>query len=55
MKLLEEIWDRLAVTPEEVPVSDWHKAELDRRLDNPAPGPGETWDAVRAKLRPKKP
>src|SRR5256885_7744984 len=39
LKLLEEIWDSLAATPEEVPIPDWHRAELDRRLDNPAPGP----------------
>ena len=34
LKLLEEIWDSLAATPQEVPIPDWHKAELDRRLDN---------------------
>jgi len=33
-----------------VPVPDWHKEELDRRLDDPAPGPRLTWDQVRAKL-----
>ena len=55
LKLLEEIWDSLAATPEAVPIPDWHKAELDRRLDRPAPGPRETWDEVRAKLRHKKP
>ena len=32
LQLLEDIWDSLTVTPEEVPVPDWHKAELDRRL-----------------------
>ena len=48
LKLLEEIWDSLA--PEDVPVPDWHKEELDRRLDRPEPGPGLTWDQVRAKL-----
>jgi putative addiction module component (TIGR02574 family) len=53
LKLLEEIWDSLATTPEDVPIPDWHKAELDRRLDNPAPGPGESWDEVRARLRDK--
>jgi putative addiction module component (TIGR02574 family) len=51
LKLVEEIWDSLAVTPENVPIPDWHKEELDRRLDDPAPGPGETWEQVRAKLR----
>jgi len=50
LKLLEDIWDSLAVTPEDVPVLDWHKAELDRRLDNPDPGSNLTWDEVRGKL-----
>jgi len=54
LKLLEEIWDSLAATPEDVPVPDWHKTELDRRLDHPATGPGETWDEIRAKRRDRK-
>ena len=54
LRLVEEIWDSLAATPENVPVPDWHKEELDRRLDGPAPGPGENWEQVRAKLRDKR-
>jgi len=54
LQLLGDIWDSLAVTPEDVPVPDWHREELDRRLDNPAPGPGLTWDDVRAKLHDPK-
>ena len=54
LKLVEEIWDSLAATPQDVPVPDWHKEELDRRLDKPTPGPGESWDQVRAKLRGKR-
>jgi putative addiction module component (TIGR02574 family) len=50
LKLIEDIWDSLAVTPEEVPVPDWHKAELDRRLDNPDAGPRLTWPELRDKL-----
>jgi len=50
LKLLEDIWDSLAATPEDVPLPEWHKAELDRRLDNPAPGPALSWEEVRAKL-----
>jgi len=42
LQLVEEIWDSLAGEPDSIPVPDWHKAELDRRLDNPAPGPGES-------------
>jgi putative addiction module component (TIGR02574 family) len=51
LQLVEEIWDSLAAEPDSIPVPDWHKAELDRRLDNPAPGPGESWEEVRARLR----
>ena len=51
LQLLEDIWDSIAATPDAVPVPDWHKAELDRRLDNPEPGPSLSWDEVRAKLR----
>jgi putative addiction module component (TIGR02574 family) len=51
LQLVEEIWDSIAAKPADVPVPDWHKAELDRRLDGPEPGPGLTWDEVRAKLR----
>jgi len=54
LKLLEDIWDSLAATPEDIPVPEWHKAELDRRLDNPASGPGLTWDEVRARLHDPK-
>jgi len=54
LQLLGDIWDSLAVTPEDVPLPDWHREELDRRLDNPAPGPGLTWDDVRAKLHDPK-
>ena len=52
LKLLEEIWDSL--NAEDVPVPDWHKEELDRRLDNPAPGPRLTWEQVRAKIDDRK-
>ncbi len=54
LQLLEDIWDSLAVAPEDVPVPDWHREELDRRLDQPAPGPGLTWDDARAKLHDRK-
>jgi putative addiction module component (TIGR02574 family) len=54
LALLEEIWDSVAASPEDVPVPDWHKVELDRRLEHPAPGPGESWDDVRARLAERK-
>ncbi len=51
IRLVEDIWDGVAATPEAVPVPDWHRAELDSRLDNPSPEPSMTWDEVRARLR----
>ena len=32
LSLLEATWASLQESPENVPVPDWHKAELDRRL-----------------------
>jgi putative addiction module component (TIGR02574 family) len=55
LDLLEEIWDSLATSPTDVPVPDWHKTELDRRLDHPAAGAPESWDAVKARLGDRKP
>ena len=52
LKLLEDLWDSLS--PDDVPMPDWHKEELDRRLDEPAPGSGQSWDEVRAKLHDPK-
>jgi putative addiction module component (TIGR02574 family) len=51
LELVEELWDSLAATPEAVPVPEWHRTELDRRLDQPAPGPDLSPDEVRARLR----
>jgi putative addiction module component (TIGR02574 family) len=36
LELIEEIWDSLAADAEKV-VPEWHRRELDRRLQDPAP------------------
>ena len=51
LQLVEEVWDSIAATPEAVPVPDWHREELDRRLDQPLPEPPLTEDEARARLR----
>ncbi|MBI4502284.1 MAG: addiction module protein [Gemmatimonadetes bacterium] len=51
LDLISEVWDSLTPSPESVPVSDWHKAELDHILDNPSPEPPQTWEEVQRKLR----
>ena len=37
LELIEKIWDSLAADAEQVPVPDWHRRELDRRLKEPSP------------------
>lgn len=51
LRLVEQVWDRIAATPESVPVPDWHRAELDRRLDNPSPEPILSPEELRERLR----
>jgi putative addiction module component (TIGR02574 family) len=52
MLLAEELWDSVAVTPEDVPVTSAQKQDLQRRLeaykDNPKAG--SPWEEVKARL-----
>lgn len=34
LQLVEDLWDDLAATPEDVPVHEWQKMELARRKSN---------------------
>ena len=34
LQLVEDLWDDLASDPEQVPVHEWQKQELDRRKAN---------------------
>ena len=41
LQLLEDLWDRLSLTPEAIPLTDAQREELDRRLDDlDREGPG---------------
>lgn len=33
LELIERLWDDLASTQESIPLSEWQREELDRRLD----------------------
>jgi putative addiction module component (TIGR02574 family) len=52
IRLVEEIWDRIAAEPAQVPVPPAHRAELDRRIDALAARPeaGRPWSEVRDEL-----
>ncbi len=56
LRLLEEIWDSLAETPEAIPVTDAQRKELARRRHAHADNPAATksWAEVRARLRRRK-
>ena len=53
LQLVEDLWDDLTVTPEDVPVHDWHKEELARRKANlmQHPASGLTWEDVQRRVR----
>ena len=51
LRLVEEIWDSLAATAERVPVPEWHRKELDRRLADRSEQATLSWPEVRSRLR----
>jgi putative addiction module component (TIGR02574 family) len=53
LRLIEELWDSLNDTPENVPLTDAQREELDRRIDNlESAGPeGIPWDEVLQQIR----
>ncbi len=50
---VQSLWDRIAFTPEQVPVPEWHREVLEERLKNYQANPdaGASWDSVRDRLR----
>jgi putative addiction module component (TIGR02574 family) len=53
LQLVEDLWDDLASTPENVPVYDWQKEELARRKINLANNPASavSWEEVKQTVR----
>lgn len=53
LELLERLWDSLAQTPENIPLTDAQREELDRRLDDlDRDGPiGIPWDEVLRRIK----
>ncbi len=53
MQLVQDLWDDLAATPDEVPVHDWQKEELARRKANlqKNPASGVSWEEVKRRIR----
>ena len=53
VRLVEAIWDSIASAPEALPLTDWQREELDRRLAEfeADPDSGSTLEEVFARLR----
>jgi len=53
LRLIGDLWDSLCADPDSVPVTDEHRAELDRRLDALDQGTAELvdWDEAKRRLR----
>jgi putative addiction module component (TIGR02574 family) len=53
VRLVEAIWDSISAVPEALALTDWQKAELDRRLAELEADPkaGSTLEEVFARIR----
>ena len=51
LRLVEDVWDSLAASTADVPVPDWHRAELDDRLADPAEQATIAADELKGRLR----
>jgi putative addiction module component (TIGR02574 family) len=53
LQLLEDLWDSIAQTPEQIPVFDWQKEELAKRTANYLRNPdsGSSWEEVKGRTR----
>jgi putative addiction module component (TIGR02574 family) len=53
LQLVEDLWDDLAATPSDVPIHEWQKEELARRMANlmQNPSAGLSWDEVKRRIR----
>ena len=53
VKMVQELWDQIAVSLDSLPIPAWHGAELEKRQRERAssPDPGDDWDVVKERLR----
>ena len=51
LRLVEDIWDSLATSVTDLPVPEWHREELDKRLADPSEQATVSVDELKARLR----
>ena len=49
---VQSLWDRIAATPEQVPVPEWHRRIIRERLEayHANPAAGRPWQEVRTQI-----
>jgi putative addiction module component (TIGR02574 family) len=52
IELVEDIWDSIVETPEAIEIPEWHKNELDKRLEayHANPQGGSPWKEVKKRI-----
>lgn len=52
IEYVQSLWDRIAASPAQVPVPEWHHEVLAERLKEYEANPdaGESWDVVKERL-----
>ncbi|HEV7475977.1 MAG TPA: addiction module protein [Pyrinomonadaceae bacterium] len=55
LDLISTLWDSIPDSPDELPIPEWHRDELERRLAAAADDPDGAipWEEVRQRLRKK--
>jgi len=53
VQVVQDLWDRIAMSPDQLSIPDWHRKELLRRQKEWANNPdqGENWDDIKQALR----
>ncbi len=52
IQLVEDIWDSIVDMPEAVEIPEWHKKELEKRLEayHANPNEGSPWEDVKKRI-----
>ncbi len=52
IQLVEDLWDSIIELPEPIELPDWHKEELEKRLEeyHKNPGKGSPWLEVKKRI-----
>jgi putative addiction module component (TIGR02574 family) len=55
LELIEQLWDSLEGEADEIPMPEWHRQEIDARLDalDSGSSAGSSWKHVRQRLTGK--